>query len=64
VSALLGSRKAKMWDHYVTVWQAKAGKREQGMLAVYMQLFAEAYDRSSSNLTRSSFFLWVCPVDL
>lgn len=47
VGALLASRKSRLWDHYVTVWQAKAGKHEQGMLGVYMLMFADAYDKSS-----------------
>ena len=47
VSALMGGRKAKLWEHYATVWEARAGKHEQGMLAVFMLAFADAYDKSS-----------------
>lgn len=44
---LLNSRKAKQWDRFETAWKAKVGKNEQGMLGVFMLLFAEAYDKSS-----------------
>ncbi len=43
--SLLGSKKARYWDLFVTRWQAKVGKHERGMLGVFMQLFAEAYDK-------------------
>jgi type VI secretion system protein ImpI len=46
VSGLIGSRKAKLWERYVTVWQAKTGRNDLGMLGVFMLLFADAYDRS------------------
>jgi type VI secretion system protein ImpI len=46
VSGLIGSRKAKLWERYVTIWQAKTGRNDLGMLGVFMLLFADAYDRS------------------
>jgi type VI secretion system protein ImpI len=46
VSGLIGSRKTKLWERYVTVWQAKTGRNDLGMLGVFMLLFADAYDRS------------------
>lgn len=46
VSGLIGSRKAKLWERYVTVWQAKTGRNDLGMLGVFMLLFADAYDRT------------------
>ena len=43
---LLNSKKGKMWEHFQTTWQAKCGQKETGMLAVFMLLFADAYDRT------------------
>jgi type VI secretion system protein ImpI len=45
--SLLNSKKAKQWERFETLWNAKVGKNEQGMLGVFMLLFAEAYDKSS-----------------
>ena len=45
LGAIVGSRKAKLWDIYVERWRAKT-KRADGRLAeAFMALFAEAYDR-------------------
>jgi type VI secretion system protein ImpI len=45
LGALVGSRKAKLWDTYVERWRAKA-KRSDGRLSeAFMLLFAESYDR-------------------
>lgn len=45
LGALVGSRKAKLWDTYVERWRAKT-KRSDGRLAdAFMVLFAESYDR-------------------
>lgn len=46
VGSLLRSREARLWEHYQTVWKARAGTSEHGMLDVFMRLFAEAYDKS------------------
>jgi type VI secretion system protein ImpI len=45
IASLMGSRKAKLWDIYVARWQAKARRHEGGMVDVFMQYFAECYDR-------------------
>jgi type VI secretion system protein ImpI len=45
IASLMGSRKAKLWDIYVARWQAKARRHEGGMIDVFMQYFAECYDR-------------------
>ena len=45
VGSLLRSREARLWDHYQTMWKARAGTSEHGMLDVFMRLFAEAYDK-------------------
>lgn len=47
VGAMVRSKQARLWDHYQTVWTAKAGKSDKGMVDVFMRLFAQAYDRSS-----------------
>jgi type VI secretion system protein ImpI len=45
LGALVGSRKAKLWDTYVERWRAKS-KRSDGRLSeAFMILFAECYDR-------------------
>jgi type VI secretion system protein ImpI len=45
LGALVGSRKAKLWDTYVDRWRAKT-KRSDGRLSeAFMLLFAESYDR-------------------
>jgi type VI secretion system protein ImpI len=44
IAAMVGSRKAKLWDAYVARWQAKAGRHEGGLVDVFMDYFAEAYD--------------------
>jgi type VI secretion system protein ImpI len=45
LSSLLTSRKAKLWDAYVARWQAKARRSEGGLTDVFMDYFAECYDR-------------------
>ena len=44
ISALVTSRKARLWDAYVTRWQAKTRKYEGGLLDVFMDYFADCYD--------------------
>lgn len=45
IEALIGSRKAKMWDAYVTRWEAKTAPYEDGLVDAFMLYFAECYDR-------------------
>ena len=45
LSAMLGSKKARLWDAYVTRWQAKTARRDDGLVDVFMQYFADCYDR-------------------
>jgi len=47
ISALMTSRKAKLWDIYVTRWQAQMGGVEKGAIDRFMSLFAEYYDRDN-----------------
>jgi type VI secretion system protein ImpI len=44
ISALVTSRKAKLWDAYVVRWQAKERRSEGGLVGVFMDYFAESYD--------------------
>ena len=45
LGALVGSRKAKLWDIYVERWRAKTKRADGRLLEAFMALFAEAYDR-------------------
>lgn len=45
LGALIGSRKAKMWDAYVARWEAKTAPYEDGLVDAFMLYFAECYDR-------------------
>lgn len=49
MAALLGSRKAKLWDHYAARWQAKTLRNESGMVGAFMLYFSECYDRLGSS---------------
>lgn len=49
VAALLGSRKAKLWDHYAARWQAKTLRNDNGMVGAFMLYFSECYDRLGSS---------------
>ena len=45
LEALIGSRKAKLWDAYVARWDAKTAPYEDGLVDAFMLYFAECYDR-------------------
>lgn len=49
LAALIGSRKARLWDTYVTRWKAKTQRREDGLTGVFMEYFAECYDNANCN---------------
>jgi type VI secretion system protein ImpI len=44
-SALVGSRKTKLWDIYVERWRAKTKRSDGRLTEAFMAHFAEAYDR-------------------
>jgi type VI secretion system protein ImpI len=44
ISAVVSSRKAKLWDVYVARWQAKQRSESGGLLDAFMVLFARYYD--------------------
>jgi type VI secretion system protein ImpI len=45
IGALVGSRKARLWDVYVERWRAKAKRSDGRLTEAFMALFAESYDR-------------------
>ena len=45
LAAVVGSRKARLWDIYVARWQARTQSHADGMLNAFMDYFAECYDR-------------------
>jgi type VI secretion system protein ImpI len=45
--SLLGSNKGKFWDIFSERWKAKTAHNEHGMLGVFLDLFAEFYDRET-----------------
>ena len=45
--SLLSNASAKNWETYAKRWEAKVGKREHGMLGVFLDRFAEQYDKLS-----------------
>ena len=47
LGAMVGSRKAKFWDAYVARWRIKVSRHEDGLLGVFLNHFAECYDRAS-----------------
>jgi type VI secretion system protein ImpI len=47
IAALVTSRKAKLWDTYVARWQKKKRRYEGGLVEVFMDYFAECYDRGN-----------------
>ena len=49
IAGLVGSRKTKLWDTYVTRWQAKTGRFEGGLLDAFMEYFAECYNRNTKS---------------
>ena len=47
IGAMMGSRKARLWDTFQTKWQAKAAQHGDGMVDNFMMLFAKCYDQAS-----------------
>ena len=50
LAGIVGSRKARLWDTYVTRWQARAQGQRDGMLSVFMDFFAKCYDRDGNKV--------------
>jgi type VI secretion system protein ImpI len=49
LAAMIGSRKARLWDSYVTRWKAKTQRHDDGLVSVFTQYFAECYDQADNN---------------
>ena len=45
LGALVGSRKAKLWDLFVDRWRSKTKRADGRLTDAFMSLFAEAYDK-------------------
>ncbi len=50
LGGMIGSRKARLWDLYVTRWRAKTERHDNGLVDAFMLYFAECYDRLSNRL--------------
>jgi type VI secretion system protein ImpI len=46
LGAVIGNRRSRLWDAYVARWAASAERHDDGLADVFMQYFAECYDRS------------------
>jgi type VI secretion system protein ImpI len=45
LAAMVGSRKARLWDIYVARWQARTQNHADGMLNAFMDYFVDFYDQ-------------------
>ncbi len=45
----IGSRKARLWDNYLAIWQSRISRHEDGALQAYMELFSQCYDREEGD---------------
>jgi type VI secretion system protein ImpI len=50
LAAVVGSRKARLWDVYAARWQAKVRERDGGLVDAFMDYFAEYYDDAGKGL--------------
>jgi type VI secretion system protein ImpI len=48
--AMVSSNKARLWDTYVAHWQARTQHQKDGMLKVFMDYFADCYDRVGNDV--------------
>ncbi len=51
-AAPFGLGKGKAWDTYVTLWDAKVGASDDGLLGLFLQHFATAYDEAVRGAAR------------
>jgi type VI secretion system protein ImpI len=49
ISAMVASRRARLWDAYVARWRTKTKRHDDGLVDVFMLYFADCYDRISGN---------------
>ena len=45
ITKLVTSRKAKLWDAYLSRWQSKTSRFDGGLLDAFMEYFAQCYDQ-------------------
>jgi type VI secretion system protein ImpI len=50
LAAVVGSRKARLWDVYVARWQARTQSHVDGMLNAFMDYFADCYDHDENEV--------------
>lgn len=50
LAAVIGSRKARLWDAYVSRWHARTKNQQDGQLNAFMALFAEYYDSDGNKI--------------
>jgi type VI secretion system protein ImpI len=50
LAGVIGSRKARLWDAYVTRWHARTKNQQDGQLNAFMALFAEYYDGDGNEI--------------
>ncbi len=51
LAAMLGARKAKLWDVYVERWRTKARSHDDGLFGAFMDYFSKCYDRNVAERT-------------
>lgn len=44
VAGLISNRRARLWQHYATVWSTLANRNDDGLVGVFMDYFARCYD--------------------
>jgi type VI secretion system protein ImpI len=49
ISALVASRRARLWDAYMARWQALTKRHDNGLVDVFMIYFADCYNRTSGS---------------
>ena len=47
LGAVIGSRKARLWDAYVARWEASTALHDNGLVDAFMTYFAECYHRNA-----------------
>jgi len=50
LAAVVGSRKARLWDIYVARWQARTQSHADGLLSAFMNYFADCYDHDEDRV--------------
>jgi len=50
LAAVIGSRKARLWDAYVSRWHARTKNQKDGQLNAFMAHFAEYYDNDGNEI--------------